>query len=128
MIILKSDQEPSIRALKEAIMDMKIMEIIPEESPAYEHQANGAVDNAVKRIGEQVRTMKLALEKRYGVRVEKEHMILPWMIRYAANILSWYKIGRDGKTCYERLKGRKYHRGVAEFGECVLYLRAGSVG
>ena len=125
---MKSDQELAIRALKEAVMGFGPIEIFPEESPTYEHQANGAVENANKRIAEQVRTMKIALENRYGVKIGSNHPILPWLVRYAANILSWYKIGQDGKTCYEKLKGRKYNRGVAESGECVLYLRAVSAG
>ena len=116
-VILKSDQEPAIKSHKEAVMDIDVSEIIPEDSPAYEHQSNGTIENAVQRVGGQVRTMKVALENRYRVNIGVDHHILPWLIRYAANILPWYKIGRDGKTAYERLKGRKYRKGVAEFGE-----------
>ena len=60
---MKSDQEPAVEALNAAVMELQFMEILPEESPVYEHQANGVVENAAKRVGEQVRTMKLALEE-----------------------------------------------------------------
>ena len=37
-------------------------------------------------------------------------------------------MGEDGKTAYQTWKGRKYARGIAEFGECVIYCRLGSKG
>jgi len=49
-IILKSDQEPAIVALKNAVRNLKESEIIPEESPAYEHQSNGTIESAINRI------------------------------------------------------------------------------
>ena len=37
-------------------------------------------------------------------------------------------MGKDGETAYERWKGNKFKRGVAEFGECVDYLKQRSKG
>ena len=39
-----------------------------------------------------------------------------------------YHVGKDGRTAYERWKGRKFKRDVAEFGECVWYFKARSRG
>jgi hypothetical protein len=39
-----------------------------------------------------------------------------------------FQIGTDGKTAHERLRGRKFRRDIAEFGERVMYLKADSVG
>ena len=36
--------------------------------------------------------------------------------------------GQDGKTSYERWKGRKFVRDVVEFGERVSYLVQGTLG
>ena len=127
-IVLKSDQEPAIMALKGAVRNLQELEIIPEESPAYEHQSNGTVESAINRIGKQVRTMRSALEEKYARKIEGTHLIIPWMIRYAANVLSWYIVGDDGKTAYERLKGKLFTRKTVEFGECIWYIKAGSVG
>ena len=127
-IILKSDQEPAILKLKREVINQHTIEIVPEDSEAYEHQTNGLVENANKRVAQQVRTMKCALEARYGGVISSSHCIIPWMIRYAANILSCYKQGSDGLTAYERLKGKKFIRASAEFGECILYAQAGSAG
>ena len=46
-IILKSDQEPSIMALKLLVKNAMDIQIIKEESPAYDHQSNGDVENVV---------------------------------------------------------------------------------
>ena len=43
-------------------------------------------------------------------------------------MITRYKVGEDGKTAYQRWKGRKYARAIAEFGECVIYCRLGSKG
>ena len=34
----------------------------------------------------------------------------------------------DGKTAHERMRGRKFRRDIAEFGERILYIRSDSVG
>ena len=50
-LILKSDQERSIKALKDAVKErMMDIELVLEESPVGEHQSNGEVENAVKRM------------------------------------------------------------------------------
>ena len=67
-LLFKSDQEPAIVAFREAVKvalaDEKI-EVMPEESPVGESQANGEVENAVRMIKAQVRKMRLSLESRY---------------------------------------------------------------
>ena len=57
-IVLKSDNESSILALKQAVKDSTHVEIIPEESPIGDHQANGEVGNAIKRFAGQFRALR----------------------------------------------------------------------
>ena len=57
-IILKSDQEPSIIALRDEIIKQREEETIPEESQVAESQSNGPVERAVQTIQGQTRTMK----------------------------------------------------------------------
>ena len=59
---LKTDQEPAILKLKEAVgrelrSDHGIT-VIVEESPVGEHKSNGEIDNSVKRIEGMVRIHK----------------------------------------------------------------------
>ena len=46
---------------------------------------------------------------------------MAWLIEHAADVLSKFQVGEDGKTGYERLKGKKYDKELAEFGEKVHY-------
>ena len=46
----------------------------------------------------------------------------------AARTLNRYQVGEDGKTAYRRWKGKDFKREVAEIGETVLYLKAGTQG
>ena len=70
-----------------------------------------------------MRTMKEALDYRYGIRIKASHPVLSWIPRQAAATLTRYSIGKDGRTPHQRWKGRVFRKEVAEFGECVWYLR-----
>ena len=62
-IILKTDGEPAMLALQEAIARLRSHVITrPENPPAYNSQSNGAAEKAVQDVSGQVRTLKLALE------------------------------------------------------------------
>ena len=65
----RSDSEPAILALKEAVRRESEMEIALEEVPVNDHQASGMVENAVKSAQGQFRALKDALESRIGGRV-----------------------------------------------------------
>ena len=107
---LKSDQEPAIVALREAVKaalaDEKI-EVMPEESPLGESQANGEVENSVRMIKAQVRKLRLSLESRYKVKLREDHPIIPWLVAEAAEAINRFQIGLDGKSRRERESYRK---------------------
>ena len=46
--------------------------------------------------------------------------MIDWVIPHAAWLLNNFSVGRDGRVPVERLTGRKFHRALVEFGECVL--------
>ena len=48
--ILRSDNEPALLALKEAVRREIEVELIKAEVPVGDHQANGLVENAVKNV------------------------------------------------------------------------------
>ena len=70
-LILKSEQEPAVMNMKEAVRLESGIEIMMEESLGYGSQGNGEVDHAVQMVQGQSHTMKDALESRYGVRFER---------------------------------------------------------
>ena len=68
-LVLKSDSEPAIIALKEATKRERSERIVFESPPIKESQANGAIENAVQQVQGQFRAMKDALESRLGERI-----------------------------------------------------------
>ena len=52
-----------------------------------------------------------------------KHAIAPWMVEYAAVLLNRFEVGKDGKTAFERSKGRRAKTLGIEFGEAVLWKR-----
>ena len=63
-IIIKSDQEPAILALKEEVRRSMSEDVMFEESPVGESQSNGRIERAVRTAKGQIRTMKEALDSR----------------------------------------------------------------
>jgi hypothetical protein len=46
-----------------------------------------------------------------------------WSVEYASVLLNRFEVGRDGKTAYERNKGKKSRMLGLEFGESILWRR-----
>ena len=70
-------------------------------------------------------------KKRCGVKIEARSCIWSWMAEYAAVMLNRLEIGKDGKTAYQRMKGKKATHHGFEFGEKLLWRRrrvAGPLG
>ena len=127
-LVLKSDQEPSIKALLQSVKREKHQDISFERSPVAEHQSNGVAERAVKTVQGQVRTMKMALEARISEKVVETSDLIPWMVRHAAMLVNIGQRGDDGRTAWERVKGRRFNRDVPEFGERIMYLKPNSLG
>ena len=69
---LKDDQEPAIKALREAVIRRVVairgdgVQIIPEESPVGESQSDGEVESAIKQIPGHIRTSRLQVQAHYN--------------------------------------------------------------
>ena len=61
------------------------------------------------------------VEEKTGCKVREDSVIIQWIIRWAAMALSRYKVGADGKTAYERRKGRKCKLEAVPIGEKIWY-------
>jgi hypothetical protein len=76
------------------------------------------VERAILEVSRQVRTVVNALETRYpNYKVKPNSLIYPWAVRHSAWLLSRFLVKTDGKTPYERLRGREYKGEITEFGE-----------
>ena len=97
------------------------MEIVPENSAVGESQSNGMVERGIQDVGNQVRVLKDALETRLGVTLDPRHPILAWLISHAGALLIRCQVGVDGKTAYQRWKGKVFRKPILEFGESTHF-------
>ena len=121
-ITVKSDQEPSILALKKAVAAERVGETVPIESPVRSSKSNGMMENAVKIWQEQLRTIKHDVEAKFKKRIEVNSVLFSWLIPYITDIMNKYKVGVDGLTAYERITGHKCKHYVIGFAETVDYI------
>ena len=106
-IILKCDGGSSIVALRDAIARFHGGEVIPESPPKGESQSNGRVEEAGKTVRGFTRVPKAQIEEKAKIELKAEDNIIPWLIRWAAMNASRFLVGKDGRTGYERRRGRK---------------------
>ena len=88
-------------------------------TPGGDDRANGAAERAVQAIAEQVRVIRRGLEQRLAQRLSEKHPFTAWLVERAADLLSKYQVGDDGKTEYKRWTGKPFHEGQIEFGEKI---------
>ena len=130
-IVLKCDQEPAMLDLWNAVAKackQTGVEILPEHSPVGESQSNGVIERAIQEVEGVVRTLKDQVEEKYQQRLQQDHPFLVWLIRHAGDLWSKYQLGVDGKTPYERLKGKKFGKEMYAIGSCVHYMPLGGKG
>ena len=122
-LIVKVDNEPALLDLREAAMEALAQTCVPIAPPPGEHQSNGGIENAVKLTKGMLRVHHRALEDKLGASVPSDHPIMGWLVEHVTDLISKYSVGKDGKTPYERLMGRKLREEMLMFGERVWYKR-----
>ena len=116
-----NDQEKALEAVARAVKVKREHPTLLQNSPKGESQSNGAAENAVQQVEDQVRCMKLGLEDRLRRKIPTNHPLVAWVVQYVGDVLSKYLIGHDGKTPTQRLTGKVAREEILEMGESVLY-------
>ena len=119
-LIIKSDGERSIVAAREALGRYHGGQVTPEQPPRGESQANGKIEEAGRTVRGMAKVLKDQMENKAGIQIDSDAGVMQWAVRWAAMLLSRFKLGEDGKTAYERQKGKKCNLEVLPFGERVL--------
>ena len=94
---------------------------MPEAPAKGESQSNGAVEGAGRLVKEFTRVFKIQIEEQTGIEVESTDSILQWAVSWAAMVCSRYLVGADGKTGWERRRGRPCLLPVCALREKVWY-------
>ena len=120
-VILKSDGEPATRALKKKVRrrreDVTLMEVTPRADP----KANGEAEAAVREIKGVARAIKVGLEQRLRSSRPADSPILPWIIEHSGVCITVFRKDGEGKTAYQKLRGKGFSGVMFEIGEKVLF-------
>jgi len=120
-LIVKTDTESPIKAFRTKLFKYHGGRMIPEDPAKGESASNGKIEEAGKTVREFVKLMKLQIEEEAKCELNENDEIMQWIIRWAAMLVSRFVIGEDGKTGYERRRGRRCNIPVVRCGEKVLY-------
>ena len=100
---------------------MRPKEIIPVNSPVGESESNGRGDNTVRRKQGKTKVSRHQLEQNMKQRLFETSLAMAWLVRWAAELLSKYSCGDDGRASHGRLHGEKCTTTLVPFGESVTY-------
>ncbi len=123
-LILKSDQEPAILELRKEIINGTMnrqCEIIEEDALVKESRSNGMIENAIREVQGMVRTFKDHVEAKCGISLPRDSPLIPWIVLHAGRVITSYKIQKDGRTAFERLRGKRARTNAIPIGEKILY-------
>ena len=70
-----------------------------------------------------IRTWRSAVEEKWGVKLKAEHVVWPWLVEAVGWTMTRAQVGMDGKTAYERSRGRMAKLPGMDFGEGVMWKR-----
>ena len=125
VVTLKTDNEPALVAVADGVAKVRAsrgaQRTIMENSPAHSSKSNGVVERGVQTIQGMVRTLRSAIEERWMVKLDPENALWTWLVEYAGWLVNRAEVGHDGRTPYERLKGKKARLPGMEFGEAVMW-------
>ena len=121
-IILKADQESSITDVHQAVAKLrKGQGSAIEQSRVGDSNSNGRIERAIQDLKGLIRTLRSALEAKIGSKIQLSDPIVPWIVRHAAHIINVSRVREDGRTAWQKMKGRRSNTKMLPFGEVVLF-------
>lgn len=120
-VIIKSDGEGPILALRRRVQALHPGEALEQGPAAYEHESNGVIENGNKLGKGLLRVHLLSLERKLGGHITCTHPVFAWLTEFVGDAITKYLVGKDGKTPYERLYGKGVNEEGLEFGESLWW-------
>ena len=75
----------------------------------------------MQSVSEQVRVLRSGLESKIKAKLPGSHPVMCWLVEHSTDLLNKYQRGEDGRTAYQRLRGKVWDHQMVEFGEKVHY-------
>ena len=119
-VTIQVDQEHSLSRLYDEVKRRLPGRVDVRKSPRYSSQslADGEMVNGL--IGGKIRTWLAEINENYGLKVNCDHYIFPWVARHSAWTLARYHINNSRTTPYRVIKGADYIGEILPFGETVM--------
>ena len=126
-IIVKCDNESSIKQLQREVADARKDKVtIPENPPRGDSSGIGLAESAVKEIEGFIRTHKANIKLEAGVDIPCKSSLMGWLVRHVGTIISRVKVNAEtGLTAYEKIKGKHSSALSVPFGESVMFQPTG---
>ena len=106
-VTLKSVMEPAIMAFRNRVAALCKAEVTTKDAAKGDREANGSIENAVMLLRGIIRTIKCHIESRTQEPLSGDSPVIPWLVEHAGCILDRCRKGRDGRTPFERMHGKK---------------------
>ena len=117
---LRCDNEPAAIIIAERVKALLPGVVVLENTPRHDHAANPA-ERAIRSVEDQVRVLRLDVEARYGIQLNANMSLWPWIARHAGWLLTRCKIKGNGCTPYQDAYGTKYSGEMMNIAETVLF-------
>lgn len=85
-------------------------EIVLEEAPVGDHEANCSIEDAMNNLQGQLRVLKDALESRLGGRIAEEHVIVPWLVTHAGSVINRSRADKVWLLAVPSVEGETQHQ------------------
>ena len=95
--------------------------MMKETPPTYDSQSNGGTEVGVRIVRGLYRTIKLCLEERLKTKIPEGHPLTSWILNMVSVLTNVRVRGKDGKTAWERVRGRPFNQKLIGIGQKVLY-------
>ena len=120
-VVSKTTGEPAILDLMGEVARLRgDLPTVLEHGAPGDSQSNGFVERAIRSVEDMIRTHKLALEEKIGEVLKVDTAAMAWLVEHCADILNKCQQGKDGRTPYERLRGKQFSGSMLEFGSQVM--------
>jgi hypothetical protein len=121
-LTIKSDNEPTMAQFLEKVKLERKLPTFLKFSPRYSSASHGLVENMIKQVQGQARTLRSQMESMYaGLTLDPTHGMWPWMIRHVAFLIARYHVKANGRTAYSDQFQHGYNGSVVPMGEVVLH-------
>ena len=68
--------------------------MVVENSPVRSSKSNGFIERTIQSVQGLVRTWRSSLEEKWGVKIDVEHRIWPWVVEMVGWLMSRAEVGQ----------------------------------